>query len=41
MLTLTRQRAAEVLYRHCGGAGNQIAEIVCKIGIDGAYKQLI
>ena len=41
MLALCRQSAAEVLDRHCGGAGNEVSEVVGEVGVNGADKQLV
>ena len=40
-LALCGQSAAEVLLDHGGGAGDEVAEVVCKVGVDGADEQLV
>ena len=41
VLPLSGQLAAEVLLHHAGGAADQIAQLVGKVGVDGADEQLI
>ena len=41
VLTVGRQLAAEVLLHHAGGAADQIAQLVGKVGVDGGDQQLV
>ena len=36
-----RQLAAEIRLRHSGGAADQVAQIVCQIGVDRLDEQLV
>ena len=40
-LALGRQGAAEILFDHCGRARNEVAQVVCKVGVYRGYKQLV
>ena len=41
VLPLYGQLAAEVLFRHAGGAADQVAQLVGQVGVDGADQQLV